>query len=70
MTPVGVSYDGGYYYVTCWSDAHGRFKEYRIDRMDHLAISAEDATRNESIAQFSFNKTRMNILVDSMGPKQ
>lgn len=69
VTPVGVSYDGGYYYVTCWSDTHGRFNEYRIDRMDHLAISTEDATRNESIAQFSFNKNTYEYFGRFDGPQ-
>lgn len=56
LTPVGVSYDGGFYYATCWSDKYQTFNEYRIDRMDKLYITDEKATRNEEIAQYSFTK--------------
>ena len=56
LTPVGVSYEEGFYYVTCWNDTHESFNEFRIDRIEKLCISDEKATRNESIAQYRFKR--------------
>lgn len=56
VTPVSISYDGGFYYVTCWTDKYETFNEYRVDRMGRLTISSEQATRNEAISNYSVNK--------------
>ena len=55
VTPVGVAYDNGHYYVTCWTDENC-FKEYRADRMGSLMVSDEPAQRNEKIATYSATK--------------
>lgn len=70
VTPVGISYDGGFYYVTCWSDKYEKFSEYRIDRMDKLTISDEKATRNEQIAQYSFSKNDHEYFGRFDGPRE
>lgn len=56
LTPVKVVYADGFYYMVAWSDSHEDFSTYRIDRMRLLEISPEPATRNESIATYSFDQ--------------
>lgn len=41
LTPVGVVYADGFYYLTSWSDSHGSTADYRIDRMRDVAMSDE-----------------------------
>ena len=69
VSPVGISYDGGFYYVTCWSDKHETFSEYRIDRMAKLKVSEENATRNEEIARYSFDKNEHEYFGRFDGPQ-
>lgn len=55
VTPVGVSYDDGFYYLTAWDEAHGNMAEYRLDRMTEVRVLADaPATRNEEIAGYRF----------------
>lgn len=70
VTPIGISYDGGFYYVTCWSDEYEKSVEYRIDRMDKLEVSTEPATRNKTIASYSFNKNTHEYFGRFDGPPQ
>lgn len=56
VTPVAVSYEDGFYYLTAWSDSHDSLGEYRIDRMGALRITDEKATRNSTIASYSFDE--------------
>lgn len=51
-TPVALIYSDGFYYVAAYSDKHGDFANYRIDRMGALRITDEPATRNETTAAF------------------
>lgn len=54
-TPVHVVFANGSYYLICWSDNHEDFVRYRVDRMRLLQVSEERATRNQSIATYSFD---------------
>lgn len=54
VTPVGITFDDGYYYLTAWNDDHEAMTEFRIDRMDKLKVSDERATRNEQITHHSY----------------
>lgn len=54
VTPVDVSYDGGFYYLTVWSEEHEGLREYRVDRMDSLFITEEPATKNSIISNFNY----------------
>lgn len=49
VTPVGVTYAEGYYYLTAWDDDHGNMVEYRLDRMGKARVSDSGATRNAQI---------------------
>lgn len=51
-TPVHLVYSDGYYYLIAFNDAHDDFVRYRIDRMSHIQILDEPATRNSRIANF------------------
>ena len=55
VTPVGITYWGGYYYLTAWNDDHECMTEFRIDRMDRLRVSQNQATRNEEITHHTFD---------------
>lgn len=55
VTPVGVSYDDGFYYLTAWNESHGNMSEYRLDRMTRVRVlSDEPATRNDEIARHRY----------------
>lgn len=54
VTPVGITFDDGYYYLTAWSDDHEAMTEFRIDRMERLKVSDERATRNEQISHYVY----------------
>lgn len=54
VTPVGITFADGYYYLTAWNDEHESMTEFRIDRMDELCVSDERATRNDQIAHHAF----------------
>lgn len=70
VTPVAISYDDGFYYLTAWSADHEAFTEYRIDRMDRLSVSNEDADHNEEIAQYSFTKDEYEVFGRFDGPEE
>lgn len=55
VTPVGITYWGGYYYLTAWNDDHECMTEFRIDRMERLRVSQNPATRNEEITHHTFD---------------
>lgn len=54
VTPVGITFADGYYYLTAWNDDHECMTEYRIDRMEKLRVSDERSTRNEQITHREF----------------
>lgn len=54
VTPVGIAYADGYYYLTAWNDDHGNMTEFRIDRMDNVWVSDERATKNDEITHHTF----------------
>lgn len=54
VTPVGITFADGYYYLTAWNDDHECMTEYRIDRMEKLRVSDERATKNEQITHHEF----------------
>lgn len=52
VTPVGVSYDDGFYYLTAWDERHSSIAEYRLDRMVKLRLLENaPATRNKEISR-------------------
>lgn len=55
VTPVGITYSDGFYYLTAWNDNHEKLIEFRIDRMDHLRVTNEKATRNEVITHHTYD---------------
>ena len=56
VTPVGVTYDGGFYYLTAWDEENGELREFRIDRMKRLMVHDEPATVNEEITSHVFDE--------------
>ena len=51
-TPVHLVYSDGYYYLIAFNDQHDDFVRYRIDRMSHIQVLDDPATRNDRIANF------------------
>lgn len=70
VTPVGISYDEGFYYLTVWSEKHESFREYRIDRMDGLRVSEEAATRNDQITHYMFDDNEFEYFGRFDGPEE
>lgn len=57
VTPVAISYDDGFYYLTAWNDHHANLTEYRLDRMAKVSVERDmPATRNEEIANYAFDQ--------------
>lgn len=51
LTPVKVVLAEGFYYLEAYSDSHEGFSDYRIDRMRHVAVSDEAATRSPEVSR-------------------
>ncbi len=50
VTPVRVSYEDGFYYLSAWDEARESMVEFRLDRMVSLRVlKDEPATRNKDI---------------------
>lgn len=56
VTPVAISYDEGFYYLTAWNDKYEGFTEFRVDRMEKLKVSLQDATRNRQISDYTYDE--------------
>ncbi len=55
VTPVAISYEDGFYYLSAWDDEHGDMAEFRLDRMDKTTLlKDEPATQNAKIANFAY----------------
>lgn len=54
LTPVRVTYAQNYYYLTAWSETHEAMTEYRIDRMQNVAVSEAKAVRRAEIGDYDF----------------
>lgn len=56
VTPVGVSYEDGFYYLTAWAESHADMAEYRLDRMARVRVlPGERATRNGEISRHRYD---------------
>lgn len=55
VTPVLVSYDEGFYYLSAWNDEHARMTEFRIDRMGGLRLTEQRAASNEEIDRYALD---------------
>ncbi|WP_418831159.1 helix-turn-helix transcriptional regulator [Paraeggerthella sp.] len=55
-TPVQLVYADGYYYLVAYNEKHDGFPHYRVDRMEHIALLDEPASRNDRIATFDAGK--------------
>ncbi|MCI8467923.1 MAG: WYL domain-containing protein [Eggerthellaceae bacterium] len=54
VTPVGITFADGFYYLTAWNDDHDAMTEFRVDRMAGVRVSDERATRNDAITHHTF----------------
>lgn len=55
ITPVGITYSDGFYYMTGFDDVHDDMCEYRVDRMEKLKVSKEKASKNEQVSRYVFD---------------
>lgn len=55
VTPVGITYADGFYYLTAWNDDHDNMTEFRIDRMDKLKLTDQKATKNDLITHHTYD---------------
>lgn len=55
VTPVAITYDEGFYYLTAWNDEADDFYEFRLDRMGDITITDDPATRNDLITHYRFD---------------
>lgn len=55
VTPVAVSYDDGFYYLTAWDDEELEdFREFRLDRMQRVMVSELKAERKREITHYAY----------------
>lgn len=52
VTPVRLVYSEGNYYLMGFSDDHEAMRTYRVDRMQRVLVSNDEAARNATIATF------------------
>lgn len=59
VTPVAVSYEDGFYYLTAWSEEHAALRQYRLDRMVRVQVlEGQPATRNKEITHYRYDDSR------------
>lgn len=47
VTPIAITYDDGFYYLTAWNEEADSAYEFRIDRMGTLQLTHEKGARSE-----------------------
>lgn len=53
VTPICITYDEGFYYLSAWDAGSDSKKEFRLDRMENINIREDDrADRNEEISNY------------------
>lgn len=58
VTPVGITYDDGFYYMTAWDVLHDDLAEFRLDRMVKVVLHEDEpADRNETICGYYYEET-------------
>ncbi len=55
QTPVKVVFTDGLYYLITWSSHREDFVTFRVDRMNLVEISRENADNNKAIKQYIYN---------------
>ena len=55
VSPVVITYDEGFYYLTAWNDEAYEMYEFRLDRMGDVTVSHVKATRNDEITHYRFD---------------
>lgn len=59
VTPVGIAYEDGFYYMSAWDEQHGDMTEYRLDRMVKVRVLPEEhATCNDQITHYAFDESK------------
>ena len=56
VTPVQLMYMDDQYYLIAWNDEDEKLKTYRVDRMDKVGVSVEQAVTNDAIKEFDVAK--------------
>ena len=54
VTPVGIAFSDGFYYLTAWNDERDDMTEFRIDRMDNIRVTDKPATKNDNITHHKY----------------
>lgn len=55
VTPLEISYDEGFYYMSAWDDRYADdqpIREYRLDRMVEILLTNEPAIHNDEIEEY------------------
>lgn len=69
LTPIGITYAEGFYYLTAWNDNHRSFNEYRVDRMFQVKVTDERRTRIEQVAPSEFDDSEYECFGRMRGEK-
>lgn len=57
VTPVGIAYDDGFYYMTAWDPSHDDMAEFRLDRMNKVVVCNDvPADQNKHISDYCFTE--------------
>lgn len=54
VTPVGIAFSDGFYYLTAWNEERDDMTEFRIDRMDKIRVTDKPATKNDKITHHKY----------------
>lgn len=64
--PVGLVFNGGYYYLVCYSEKYDDLIIYRVDRIDDLAEIKESRVRSHKERQFTAGELKNKITAFGM----
>lgn len=56
VTPIAVSYEDGFYYLSAWNEDHDNVTQYRLDRMVRVRVLEDErATSNEEVSHWRYD---------------
>ena len=69
VTPLELTYDEGFYYLTAWNDHHNSRNEFRVDRMGRVKVSDEPAVRLNVVAPDEYDDAQYETFGRMRGEK-
>jgi predicted DNA-binding transcriptional regulator YafY len=61
VNPLATVFADDKYYMFCYDDKHGNVVQYRVDRMDNVAVLDEDITENKQVESLDIGRHKRQM---------